>query len=96
MHTDSDRRPKLRDQFREAIRVRHYSPRAEQTYWYWIRYFARFRKLRHPAAMLEPEFSVFLSWLGINKDLVETKGSVLPEAAVPWNYGRLVSGASGG
>ena len=41
MHTDSDRRPKLRDQFREAIRVRHYSPRTEKTYWYWIRYFIR-------------------------------------------------------
>ena len=51
MHTDSDRRPRLRDQFREAIRVRHYSPRIAQTYWYWICYSIRFHKLRHPAEM---------------------------------------------
>ena len=59
MHTDSDRRPKLRDQFRDAIRVRHYSPRTEKTYWHWIHYFIRFHKLRRPAAMLEPEIRSF-------------------------------------
>ena len=69
MHTDSDRRPKLRDQFREAIRVRHYSPRTEKTYWYWIRYFIRFHKLRHPAEMSEPEVSVFLTWLATKRDV---------------------------
>lgn len=56
MYTDSDRCPRLRDQFRDAIRVRHYSPRTEKTYWYWIRYFIRFHKLRNP---LESEVSVF-------------------------------------
>ena len=69
MHTDSDRRPKLRDQFREAIRVRHYSPRTEKTYWYWIRYFIRFHKLRHPAEMSEPEVSAFLTWLATKRDV---------------------------
>ncbi|MEH6709083.1 MAG: phage integrase N-terminal SAM-like domain-containing protein [Alloalcanivorax venustensis] len=51
MHTDSGRRPRLPYQFRDAIRVRHYSPRIEKTYWYWICYFIRFHKLCHPAEM---------------------------------------------
>ncbi|MCH2556125.1 MAG: phage integrase N-terminal SAM-like domain-containing protein [Alcanivorax sp.] len=67
MHTDSDRRPRLHDQFRDAIRVRHYSPRTEKTYWYWIRYFIRFHKLRHPAEMSEPEVSAFLTWLATKR-----------------------------
>ncbi len=55
MHKECAGRPRLRDQFREAIRVRHYSHRTEKTYWYWIRYFIRFHKLRHPAEMAERE-----------------------------------------
>ncbi len=71
MHTDSDRRPRLRDQFRDAIRVRHYSPRTEKTYWYWIRYFIRFHKLRHPAEMSEPEVSAFLTWLATRRGALQ-------------------------
>jgi len=67
MHTDSDRRPQLRDQFRDAIRVRHCSPRTGKTYWYWIRYFIRFQKPRYPAEMSEREVSVCLSWLALNR-----------------------------
>lgn len=67
MHKDRDGRPRLRDQFRGAIRVRHYSPRTEKTYWYWIRYFIRFHKLQHPAEMAEPEVSAFLSWLATKR-----------------------------
>jgi len=53
MRTDCERRPRLRDQFRYVIRVRHYSPRTENIYWYW------FHKLRQPADMSQPEVSVF-------------------------------------
>ena len=67
MHTDSDRSRGLRDQFRDAIRVHHYTPRTEKTFWYWIRYFIRFHKLHHPAEMSEPEVSVFLSRLALNR-----------------------------
>ncbi|QVL44705.1 MAG: phage integrase N-terminal SAM-like domain-containing protein [Alcanivorax sp.] len=67
MYTDSDRRLRLRDQFRDAIRMRHYSPWTEKTYWYWIRYFIRFHKLRPPAELSERKVSVFLSWLALNR-----------------------------
>tara|TARA_R110001606_G_C15373191_1_gene649754 strand:- start:1481 stop:1888 length:408 start_codon:yes stop_codon:yes gene_type:complete len=67
MHKDRDGQPRRRDQFRDAIRVRHYSPRTGKTYWYWIRYFIRFHKLRHPAEMSEPGVSAFLTWLATKR-----------------------------
>jgi hypothetical protein len=41
--------PKLLDQVRDLIRLRHYSYRTEQTYLYWIRQFILFHKKRYPA-----------------------------------------------
>jgi hypothetical protein len=41
-------KPKLLDQVREAIRVRHLSYRTEQAYVDWIRRFILFHKKRHP------------------------------------------------
>jgi len=86
MHTDSDRRPRLRDQFRDAIRVRHYSPRTEKTYWYWIRYFIRFPRLRHPAEMSEPEVSgLFFDLARHELGAMGKAGKVPPGCAVPWD-----------
>ncbi len=45
------RPPKLVDRVRATMRVKHYSPRTEKTYCYWIRYFIRFHGVRHPASM---------------------------------------------
>ncbi|WP_081586815.1 phage integrase N-terminal SAM-like domain-containing protein [Alloalcanivorax dieselolei] len=45
------------DQFRQAIRVRQYSPQTEKSDWYWIRYFLRLHKLRQSSEMSEPEVS---------------------------------------
>ncbi|EKF74532.1 integron integrase [Alcanivorax hongdengensis A-11-3] len=67
MHKDRADRPRLREQFRESIRVRHYSTRTEKTYWYWIRYFIRFHKMRHPEEMAEREVSLFLTWLATRR-----------------------------
>ena len=39
---------KLLDQVREAIRVKHYSYRTEQTYVQWIRRYILFHNKRHP------------------------------------------------
>ena len=69
MRKDSGRQPRLRDQVRNAIRVRHYSLRTEKTYWYWIRYFIRFHRMRHPLKMAEPEVSAFLTWLATERDV---------------------------
>ncbi|MEP7347537.1 MAG: phage integrase N-terminal SAM-like domain-containing protein, partial [Gemmatimonadaceae bacterium] len=40
---------RLLPQVREAIRLRHYSPRTEDTYVWWTRAFVHHCGLRHPA-----------------------------------------------
>src|SRR6266550_9468786 len=56
-------RPKLLDQVRHAIRMRHYSRRTETTYVHWIRRFIVFHHKKHPSTMGAPEITAFLSWL---------------------------------
>ena len=59
----SSGRPRLLDQVRQALRLRHYSPRTEQAYLRWIRRFILFHNKRHPAELGGPEVTTFLSWL---------------------------------
>jgi integron integrase len=55
--------PKLLDQVRDAIRLKHYSIRTEQTYAQWIRRFILFHGKRHPSEMAEEEVTAFLTSL---------------------------------
>ncbi len=62
--TDCDmNRPRLLDEVRLSIRRKHYSHRTEQSYVYWIRYYIRFHKMRHPRDMREAEVKHFLNYL---------------------------------
>ena len=63
--------PKLLDQVRERIRVKHYSVRTEDAYLHWIRRFILFHGKRHPREMGGPEVEAFLSHLA-------TAGRVAP------------------
>ena len=56
-------KPKLLDQVRSAIRIRHYSIRTEKSYLYWIRFYIRFHRLRHPAELNKTHIEAFLSFL---------------------------------
>jgi integron integrase len=58
---EEPRPPKLLDQVRSAIRVRHYSPRTEAAYVNWILRFIGFHGMRHPAEMGDTEVTAFLS-----------------------------------
>ncbi|SFL92431.1 integron integrase [Marinobacter zhejiangensis] len=58
---------RLRDQFRDVIRVNHYSIRTEKSYWYWIRYFIRFHQMKHPLDMGSREINEFLTWLAVHR-----------------------------
>ena len=60
-------KPKLLDQVRAAIRVRHYSLRTEEAYVNWIKRFILFHKKRHPSEMGEQEVTQFLSSLAVEK-----------------------------
>ena len=57
------RKPRLLEQLRSAIRVRHYSPRTEKSYTYWARFYIRFHKMRHPRELREPAVEAFLGFL---------------------------------
>ena len=58
-----NRRPKLMDQVRSAVRLRHFSPRTEESYVGWIRRYIVFHRKRHPQEMGAAEVAVFLSHL---------------------------------
>jgi Phage integrase, N-terminal SAM-like domain len=60
-------KPKLLDQVRAAIRLRHYSLRTEDTYLHWIQRFMLFHGTRHPAEMGEKEIGQFLSALAVDQ-----------------------------
>lgn len=68
MERESRRSPFL-DEVRNAIRVRHYSRRTEESYLMWIRRFIRFHGLRHPRDMAEPDVGRFLTHLATKEDL---------------------------
>ncbi len=59
--------PRLLDQVRSALRVRHYSLRTETVYVDWIRRFILFHGKRHPKDMGVGEIQAFLSWLATER-----------------------------
>jgi integron integrase len=63
------RETKLADRLKAAIRVRNYSRRTGQAYWYWIRYFIFFHGKRHPSEMGAAEVTAFLNWLASERDV---------------------------
>ena len=64
-----DKPPRLFDQVRERLRVKHYSLRTEQTYLQWIKRFILFHGKRHPKDMGAPEVEAFLSDLATDKNV---------------------------
>jgi len=54
---------KLLDQYRDAMRVRHYSQRTEETYISWVRQFIIYHKKRHPREMGVEEINAFITHL---------------------------------
>lgn len=60
-------KPKLLDEVRSALRLRHYSPRTEEAYIYWIKQFIFFHQKQHPRELKENDIEQFLSHLAANK-----------------------------
>src|SRR5438093_4503201 len=55
----AENKPKLLDQVRNVIRIKHYSSRTEQAYVDWIKRFILFHRKRHPGEMAEEEVAQF-------------------------------------
>jgi integron integrase len=64
-----DGKPRLLDQVREQIRLKHYSIRTERVYCEWIRRFIRFHQYRHPSEMGAAEVEAFLSDLAVRRNV---------------------------
>ena len=58
-------RPRLLDQVRDRVRVKHYSIRTEQAYVEWVRRFVVFSGLRHPRELGQTEVGAFLTHLAV-------------------------------
>ena len=61
--------PKLLDRLGHALRVRHYSPRTEQAYRYWVRRFILFHGKRHPSGLGAAEIEAFLNHLAVEEQV---------------------------
>lgn len=62
----TQQRPKkLLDQVRDAIRLKHYAYRTEETYVQWIRRYILFHNKRHPQEMGKAEIEAFLTHLAV-------------------------------
>ena len=62
-------KPRLLDEVRSALRVKHYSIRTEEAYIQWIKRFIYFHNKKHPAEMGEAEISAFLTYLAVTKNV---------------------------
>lgn len=61
-------KPRLLDQVREQIRLKHYSIRTERVYCEWVKRYIRFHGYRHPVYMGAPEVEAFLFGLVVHRD----------------------------
>ena len=61
------RKPKLLDQIRSAIRVRHYSIRTEEVYAHWVKRYIYFHGKRHPQDLNAGHVAAFLSHLAVER-----------------------------
>lgn len=64
-----DGTPRLLDQMRERIRLKHYSIRTERVYCEWVRRFIRFHQYRHPQEMGAAEVEMFLTDLAVRRNV---------------------------
>ncbi|MDY6845079.1 MAG: integron integrase [Thermodesulfobacteriota bacterium] len=64
---DPHYKPRLLDQVRQIIRVKHYSIRTEESYIQWMRRFIIFHGKRHPREMGAEEINQFLSHLAMDR-----------------------------
>jgi integron integrase len=65
----SPKAKKLLEQVSDAIRIKHYSQRTEQTYIDWIRRYILFHNKRHPKDMGVPEIQAFITHLATQRHL---------------------------
>ena len=70
--------PRLLDQMREVLRLKHLSYRTEESYVSWVKRFIVFHGKRHPKDLGAPEIRAFLSYLATHEQVAaSTQNSAL-------------------
>lgn len=69
MNNHTENKPRLLDQVRDKLRLKHYSYRTEQSYIAWMKRFIFFHNKLHPAAMGEKEIEAFLTHLAVKRNV---------------------------
>jgi integron integrase len=87
---DQVKAPKLLDQVRDKIRLKHYSLRTEQTYVDWIKRFVLFHQKRHPAEMGAAEVEAFLTHLAVEGNVAASTQNQA-KAAVLFLYRQVLN-----
>ena len=72
--TSENSSPKLLDQVRGKIRLKHYSIRTEQAYADWIRRFILFFDKRHPRYLGAADVEAFMTHLAVEQEKRRKKG----------------------
>jgi integron integrase len=68
--------PRLLDQVRESIRLKHFSLKTEKSYVHYIRDFILFHDKRHPKDMGADEIRAYLSHLAVERDVAASTQTV--------------------
>ena len=68
--------PRLLDQVRQSMRLRHFSLKTEKSYIYYIRDFILFHQKRHPKEMGVDEIRAYLSHLAIKRKVAASTQNV--------------------
>ena len=80
--TPTPPQPKLLDQLRREIRMRHYSIRTERSYVDWVHRYILFHNKRHPLEMGPAEITAFLSYLATDLNVAANTQRVKGAAAI--------------
>jgi integrase len=72
----SSQPPRLLDQVRQVMRLKHYSLRTEESYIYYIRQYILFHNKRHPREMGVDEIRAYLSHLAVEKNVAASTQNV--------------------
>jgi len=70
--TSSTKGKRLLDLYRDAMRVRHYSYRTEETYVSWVRQYILYHKKRHPREMGVEEINAFITHLVTGRNVASS------------------------
>ena len=80
---------KFLEEIRRHMRMRGYSLKTEKAYLYWIKYFIRFNKLKHPKEMGGNEVTDFLSYLA-NEQYVAINTQKVALNAIAYLYNQFL------